>query len=124
MAALSLGRHVLFLRTPFGLFCELPLTGWQRRPLSSRPWSHQWPSCSPKAAAYLGGTPQANLAVQIFSFVGEYSSNWVAIFSGLLLSGAPVLILYFALQRYVIEGFSGGPRAEIAGGRPWCSGNG
>lgn len=59
---------------------------------------------------YLGGTPQATLPVQIFSFVGEYSSNWGAIFAGLLLSSAPVLILYFALQRYVIKGFSGGLR--------------
>lgn len=59
---------------------------------------------------YLGGTPRATLPVQIFSFVGEYSSNWGAIFAGLLLSSAPVLILYFGLQRYVIRGFSGGLR--------------
>jgi raffinose/stachyose/melibiose transport system permease protein len=59
---------------------------------------------------YLNGTPNATLPVQIFSFVGDQTANWGAIFAGLLMASLPLLILYFIFQRYVIRGFSGGLR--------------
>jgi raffinose/stachyose/melibiose transport system permease protein len=59
---------------------------------------------------YLNGTPNATLPVQIFTFVGDQTANWGAIFAGLLLASLPMLILYFVFQRYVIRGFSGGLR--------------
>lgn len=59
---------------------------------------------------YLSGTQNVTVPVQIFSFVGEFTANWGAIFAGLLLASLPLLILFFLLQRYVIRGFAGGLR--------------
>lgn len=59
---------------------------------------------------YLSGTPNVTVPVQIFSFVGEFSTNWGAVFAGLLLASLPVLVLFFTLQRYVIRGFASGLR--------------
>jgi raffinose/stachyose/melibiose transport system permease protein len=59
---------------------------------------------------YLNGTPNATLPVQIFSFVGDQTANWGAVFAGLLMASLPMLVLYFIFQRYVIRGFSGGLR--------------
>lgn len=59
---------------------------------------------------YLNGTPNATLPVQIFSFVGDQTSNWGAIFAGLLMASLPMLILYFVFQRYIIRGFASGLR--------------
>lgn len=57
---------------------------------------------------YLGGTPNVTVPVQIYSFVGEYSSNWGEIFAGLLMASTPVLILFFIFQRYMIRSFGSG----------------
>jgi raffinose/stachyose/melibiose transport system permease protein len=48
------------------------------------------------------------LPVAIYSFVGEYQSDWPTIFAGLILSMIPVLIVYFLLQNKIMQGFSAG----------------
>ncbi|SFK93176.1 carbohydrate ABC transporter permease [Amycolatopsis sacchari] len=57
---------------------------------------------------YLGGTPNVTVPVQIYGFVGEYSSNWGEIFAGLLMASLPVLVLFFVFQRYMIRSFGSG----------------
>jgi raffinose/stachyose/melibiose transport system permease protein len=57
---------------------------------------------------YVGGSPQQTLPVAIFAFRGEYTSQWEVIFAGMALSILPVLVVYFALQKYVIRGFASG----------------
>ena len=57
---------------------------------------------------YLGGTPNVTVPVQIYGFVGEYSSDWGQIFAGLLMASLPVLIVFFAFQRYMIRSFGSG----------------
>ncbi|MCI2416847.1 carbohydrate ABC transporter permease [Saccharopolyspora sp. K220] len=57
---------------------------------------------------YLGGTDNVTVPVQIYSFVGEYSSNWGQIFAGLLMASFPILVLFFIFQRYMIRSFGSG----------------
>ena len=57
---------------------------------------------------YLAGTENRTLPVAVFSFQGEFASEWGLIFAGMMIAGLPVLIVYFFLQRHVIQGFAGG----------------
>lgn len=57
---------------------------------------------------YLGGTSNVTLPVQIYSFVGDYSTDWGQVFAGLLMASLPVLVLFFVFQRYMIRSFGSG----------------
>ena len=57
---------------------------------------------------YLSGSAQQTLPVALFSFVGQYVSQWNLIFASLVISILPILVVYFLLQRTVIQGFSSG----------------
>ena len=57
---------------------------------------------------YLAGTPNRTLPVAVFSFQGEFASEWGLIFAGMVIAALPVLIVYFFLQRHIIQGFAGG----------------
>lgn len=57
---------------------------------------------------YLSGSGQQTLPVAISGFVGQYVTDWNLIFAALVISIVPILIIYFALQRSIINGFAGG----------------
>jgi raffinose/stachyose/melibiose transport system permease protein len=57
---------------------------------------------------YLSGSGQQTLPVAVAGFVGQYVSEWNLIFAALLISIVPILVVYFALQRSIINGFAGG----------------
>ena len=57
---------------------------------------------------YLSGSGSQTIPVALFSFVGEYQSNWPVVFAGLIIGITPILTVYFLLQKSVIRGFSGG----------------
>lgn len=57
---------------------------------------------------YLSGSGQLTVPVTLYSFVGQYISQWNLVFAGLVISIAPILIAYFILQRTVIQGFASG----------------
>lgn len=57
---------------------------------------------------YLSGSVQQTMPVAIAGFVGQYVSDWNLIFAALVISTVPVLVVYFALQRSIINGFAGG----------------
>ncbi len=57
---------------------------------------------------YLSGTPQQTVTVALYAFVGQFVSNWPVVFAGLVISVAPVLLVYFLMQRQIIKGFAGG----------------
>ena len=57
---------------------------------------------------YLSGSGQQTLPVAVAGFVGQYVSEWNLIFAALIISIAPILVVYFALQRSIINGFAGG----------------
>lgn len=57
---------------------------------------------------YLSGSGQQTIPVALYGFVGQYVSQWNLVFAGLVITVAPILVVYFALQKSVIQGFSGG----------------
>jgi raffinose/stachyose/melibiose transport system permease protein len=57
---------------------------------------------------YLSGSNNQTAPVALFSFVGQYTSQWNLVFAGLIITIAPILIIYFAMQRSIIRGFGGG----------------
>ncbi|HZJ08212.1 MAG TPA: carbohydrate ABC transporter permease [Trueperaceae bacterium] len=57
---------------------------------------------------YLSGSGKQTVPVAIYSFVGQYVSQWHLIFAGLIIGTAPILIAFFLLQHTVIKGFSSG----------------
>jgi len=59
---------------------------------------------------YLSGSDQQTMPVAIAGFVGQYVSDWNLIFAALVISIVPILVVYFALQRSIINGFAGGLR--------------
>lgn len=57
---------------------------------------------------YLSGSHQTTIPVALYQFVGQFTTNWQLIFAGLVISMAPVLVVFLTFQRYMIRGFSGG----------------
>jgi raffinose/stachyose/melibiose transport system permease protein len=57
---------------------------------------------------YLSGSPTQTVPVALFSFVGQYVSQWNLVFAGLVISIVPILLAYFAMQRTIIRGFASG----------------
>jgi raffinose/stachyose/melibiose transport system permease protein len=57
---------------------------------------------------YLGGSPNETLPVVVYQFVGQYVSNWGYIFAAVVVASLPILVLFLALQRFVIRGFASG----------------
>ncbi|MBB6636062.1 carbohydrate ABC transporter permease [Cohnella thailandensis] len=48
------------------------------------------------------------VTVSVYNYVGRYSSDWNLIFADILVVILPVLILYFLLQEYIVEGMTAG----------------
>jgi len=59
---------------------------------------------------YLGGSSQQTMPVAIAGFAGQFVTDWNLIFAALVISIVPILAVYFALQRSIINGFAGGLR--------------
>jgi raffinose/stachyose/melibiose transport system permease protein len=57
---------------------------------------------------YLSGSDQQTMPVALAGFVGQYVTDWNLIFAALVISIVPILVVYFALQRSIINGFAGG----------------
>lgn len=57
---------------------------------------------------FLSGTGSETLPVRISGFVRTFFADWPAVFAALVISSTPILIAYFALQKYIIQGFAGG----------------
>ncbi|MFI1358681.1 carbohydrate ABC transporter permease [Streptomyces sp. NPDC020898] len=59
---------------------------------------------------YLSGSDRQTMPVAIAGFVGQYVTDWNLVFAALVISILPVLLVYFLLQRSIINGFAGGLR--------------
>jgi raffinose/stachyose/melibiose transport system permease protein len=57
---------------------------------------------------FLAGSSHQTVVVAIYSFVGEYSTNWNLVFATVILSIAPILVFYVFAQRRLVRGFTGG----------------
>jgi raffinose/stachyose/melibiose transport system permease protein len=56
----------------------------------------------------LNGSGKETLPVTIFSFAGQYASQYHLLAAGLLIALLPILGAYLLLQKHVLTGFSGG----------------
>jgi raffinose/stachyose/melibiose transport system permease protein len=57
---------------------------------------------------YLSGSGNETVPVALYSFVGEFVSQWNLVFAGLVITIAPILLVYFLMQRTIIKGFASG----------------
>ncbi|MCK2022685.1 carbohydrate ABC transporter permease [Microbacterium sp. kSW2-24] len=57
---------------------------------------------------YLSGSQQKTITVAVYGFVGQYGAQWNLIFAGIIISILPILVAYFLLQKYIVQGFAGG----------------
>lgn len=57
---------------------------------------------------YLSGSGSQTVPVALFSFLGQYVSQWNLVFAGLVISIAPILLVYFLMQKTIIKGFASG----------------
>jgi raffinose/stachyose/melibiose transport system permease protein len=48
------------------------------------------------------------MIVEIFYYVGEFSSRWDMVFAGTAISIVPVIIAFIFLQKYFVKGISSG----------------
>lgn len=57
---------------------------------------------------YLSNSSHKTITVAINGFVGQYGAQWNLIFAGILISILPILLVYFLLQKYIVQGFASG----------------
>lgn len=57
---------------------------------------------------YLSGSGNQTVPVAIYSFVGEYTTEWPIVFAALIIGALPLLIVYFFLQRQMMQGLASG----------------
>jgi raffinose/stachyose/melibiose transport system permease protein len=59
---------------------------------------------------FLGGSNRQTLPVAIYSFVGEYVTQWNLVFAAVAIALLPMLAFFLFAQRHLIRGFAGGIR--------------
>ena len=47
------------------------------------------------------------LAVGMYSFVGEYTTDWTGMAAGATISLVPIMVVFLVMQRYFVEGVAG-----------------
>ncbi|MFD4957840.1 carbohydrate ABC transporter permease [Microbacterium sp. NPDC058389] len=57
---------------------------------------------------YLSGTGNQTIPVAIYSFVGEFSTQWELVFASLLIGALPVVVAFFFIQKSLIQGLASG----------------
>ncbi len=60
------------------------------------------------ALLFLQKREARTIPIATFSFVGQYNSDWTAIFASVVLSILPMIFMFLLLQRYFIKGLSSG----------------
>lgn len=56
----------------------------------------------------LSGSENQTVTLAMFNFFGPHSGDWNLVFACIVISTLPVVIIYFALQKYIIAGMVGG----------------
>jgi raffinose/stachyose/melibiose transport system permease protein len=57
---------------------------------------------------FLSGGKRQTVPVAVYSFVGEYITQWNVIFAAVLISIIPILAVYVFTQKQLMKGFAGG----------------
>jgi raffinose/stachyose/melibiose transport system permease protein len=48
------------------------------------------------------------VTVSVYNYVGKYSSDWNLIFADIVIVILPIIVLYFLLQEYIVDGMTAG----------------
>jgi raffinose/stachyose/melibiose transport system permease protein len=57
---------------------------------------------------YLSGSGNQTIPVAIYTFVGEFATQWQLVFAALIIGALPVLIAFFFIQKSLIQGLASG----------------
>ncbi|MCD9023641.1 carbohydrate ABC transporter permease [Cohnella silvisoli] len=57
---------------------------------------------------FLSEQNHRTITIELYTFVGEYITNWDLLFPGLVLSIMPLLVFYLFLQKFMIKGVAAG----------------
>lgn len=49
-----------------------------------------------------------NLPISLFTFQGQYNTEWNLTFAALVLAAIPIVVIYIVLQKYIIKGVASG----------------
>lgn len=61
-----------------------------------------------KPLLYLSGSGNQTIPVAIYTFVGEFATQWQLVFAALIIGALPVLIAFFFIQKSLIQGLASG----------------
>jgi raffinose/stachyose/melibiose transport system permease protein len=57
---------------------------------------------------FLQGRSSRTIPMAIYSFVGDFSSNWPMMFAAIVLSSLPLILLFAFTQKHFVKGIVGG----------------
>jgi raffinose/stachyose/melibiose transport system permease protein len=57
---------------------------------------------------FLNEQNRRTITIELYTFVGQYITDWTLLFPGLVLSISPILIFYLFLQKFMIKGVASG----------------
>lgn len=57
---------------------------------------------------YLSGSGNQTIPVAIYTFVGQYNTQWPLVFAALIIGALPVLVAFFFIQKSLIQGLASG----------------
>ena len=97
------GTFRVFLRVVFPLL--RPITGTVAILTGLFIWNDFFASL-----IFLSGTDHQTLPVAIYSFVGEYVTQWNFVFAAVVIALVPIVAFFIVAQRQMIRGFAGGIR--------------
>ena len=60
------------------------------------------------AQTFISDETAYTLPVLLNSFVGDYNTEWGKFAAGAIIASVPVMLLFFMLQRYLVEGLTAG----------------
>jgi len=56
----------------------------------------------------LSDSSKWTVTVTVFAYIGKFNTNWGSVFADITIVILPILLLYFLLQRYIVEGMTAG----------------
>jgi raffinose/stachyose/melibiose transport system permease protein len=56
----------------------------------------------------LSDSTKWTIMLSVFDFISKYQTNWGVVFAFMMIVISPILIVYFALQHYIIDGLTAG----------------
>ncbi|ROO88063.1 carbohydrate ABC transporter membrane protein 2 (CUT1 family) [Actinocorallia herbida] len=60
---------------------------------------------------FLNGTDRTPLPLTVYTYIGGVATKWNLVFAAVAMTILPVLVLFFAAQRQLMRGFSGGVKS-------------